>query len=518
MNHPFSGGRASVPAIVLTIICMLVACKSWTEVSEPLQKVRNYRKANEQKIVKEFIDLLAIPNVASDTANIRKNADFIVAMLKRREVETRLLEFKDTPPAVYGELKSKSAAKTIGIYVHYDGQPVDVLQWKTEPWKPVLREGAIDSKTIDLNSVNGPLNPEWRLYARSTGDDKAPISAITTALDAMKVAGISPSVNVKFFFEGEEEAGSPHLPGLMEQYKDLLKADVWLLCDGPVHQSRKQQLFFGARGVMGVELTVYGPTRALHSGHYGNWAPNPIALLANLIASMRDMDGKILIPGFYDSVRPLTESEHKAIVEVPSVDDQMRSELGLAQTEANNALLVERIVSLPALNLRGFQGGNVGEKAANAIPVEAHASIDFRLVPDEKPAKVRELTEEHIKNQGFHIVYEPPTPEIRKQSPKIIYLQWEEGYPAARTSMDLPESKAVIQTIEKSLGIQLIKMPSLGGSIPMYLFVDVLNAPVIGFPIANHDNNQHAANENLRLQNLWDGIEIYAALFSSLQL
>lgn len=233
----------------LTIICVvLLAYTSWADVNEPLQKVRNYRKANEQKIVKEFIDLLAIPNVASDTANIRKNADLIVAMLKRRGVETRLLEFKDTPPAVYGELKTSSAAKTIGIYVHYDGQPVDVSQWKTEPWKPVLREGAIDSKTIDLSSVSGALNPEWRLYARSAGDDKAPISAITTALDAMKAAGISPSVNVKFFFEGEEEAGSPHLPGLMEQYKDLLKADVWFLCDGPVHQSRKQQLFL-ARAV-----------------------------------------------------------------------------------------------------------------------------------------------------------------------------------------------------------------------------------------------------------------------------
>jgi acetylornithine deacetylase/succinyl-diaminopimelate desuccinylase-like protein len=180
--------------------------------------------------------------------------------------------------------------------------------------------------------------------------------------------------------------------------------------------------------------------------------------------------------------------------------------------------LVERVVSIPALNIRGFQGGNVGEKAANAIPIEAKASIDFRLVPDEKPAKVRELTEQHIKNQGFHIVYVPPTPEIRKQFAKLIYLQWDDGYPAARTSIDLPQSQAVINAIEKPLGIQLINMPSLGGSIPMYLFVDVLNTPVIGLPIANHDNNQHAANENLRLQNLWDGIEIYAALFTSLQL
>jgi acetylornithine deacetylase/succinyl-diaminopimelate desuccinylase-like protein len=512
MKIPRPGRWAFVP---VAVICILLAWSSWAQDSS-LKAIRNYRQANERMIVKEFIDLLAIPNVASDKANIRKNADLIVEMLKRRGVESRLLEFKDTPPAVYGELKSPGASKTLGIYVHYDGQPVDPLQWKSEPWKPVLREGATESKTIDLDSVNGPLNPEWRLYARSTGDDKAPISAITAALDAMKAAGISPSVNVKFFFEGEEEAGSPHLPGLMEQYKDILKADVWLLCDGPVHQSRKQQLFFGARGVMGVELTVYGPTRALHSGHYGNWASNPIVLLANLIASMRDMDGKILIPGFYDTVRHLTDSERKALAEVPAADEQMRSELGLVQTEANNASLAERVVSLPALNLRGFQGGNVGEKAANAIPVEANASIDFRLVPDEKPAKVRELTEAHIKAQGFHIVHDPPTPEIRKQFAKIIYLKWEEGYPAARTSIDLPESQALIHTIEKSLGIQLINMPSLGGSIPMYLFVDVLDAPVIGLPIANHDNNQHAANENLRLQNLWDGIEIYAALFANL--
>src|SRR6185295_16693904 len=258
MNYLRSGGRTSMLTSLVTILCIFFAVAARAEVNDSIQKIRNYRKANEQKIVKEFMELLAIPNVASDTANIRKNADLIVEMLKRRGVETRLLEFKDTPPAVYGELKSPSATKTMGIYVHYDGQPVDVSQWKSEPWKPVLREGAVDTKNIDLNSVSGPLNPEWRLYARSTGDDKAPISAITTALDAMTASGISPSVNVKFFFEGEEEAGSEHLPGLMKQYKDLLKADVWLLCDGPVHQSRKLQLFFGARGVMGVEMTVYG--------------------------------------------------------------------------------------------------------------------------------------------------------------------------------------------------------------------------------------------------------------------
>jgi acetylornithine deacetylase/succinyl-diaminopimelate desuccinylase-like protein len=193
----------------------------------------------------------------------------------------------------------------------------------------------------------------------------------------------------------------------------------------------------------------------------------------------------------------------------------LRINFGLAKTEAGNAPLIERTIGMPALNVDGIQGGAVGDTAVNAIPTEAKASFDFRLVPDQKPRVVRELVESHIREQGFFIVDAPPTINQRKQHSNIILLKWEDGYPAARTALDRPECTAVIKTIESSLGIKLIKMPSLGGSIPMYLF-DELNAPVIGLPIANHDNNQHAANENLRLQNLWDGIELYAALFANL--
>jgi acetylornithine deacetylase/succinyl-diaminopimelate desuccinylase-like protein len=399
--------------------------------------------------------------------------------------------------------------------VHYDGQPVDPSQWSSDPWKPVLRESDPNSKEILIDEAASPLNPEWRLYARSTGDDKAPISAILAALDAMKAANMASSVNLKFFFEGEEEAGSPHLETLMTRNRDLLAADVWFLCDGPVHQTRRQQLYFGARGVMGLEMTVFGPVRALHSGHYGNWAPNPLALIANLLASMRDKDGKILIPKFYDNVTPFTEVERKAISEVPSADMDLRVNLGLAKTEAGNASLVERTIGMPALNIRGIQGGGVAEKAANAIPTEAKASIDIRLVPDQQPRIVRQLVEDHIRQQGFFIVDTPPNIDQRKRFANIVMLRWEEGYPAARTSLEKPQCRAVIETMESSLGKKLIVLPSLGGSIPMYLF-DELNAPVIGLPIANHDNNQHAANENLRLQNLWDAIELYAMLFANL--
>jgi len=479
-------------------------------------QIRKYRENHELGIVREFSDLLSIPNVASDSENIQKNADHIRKIMQQRGIQTKLLENGDAPPAVYGELNAEHPKRTLGIYVHYDGQPVDPSQWADGPWTPVLRDGPVEQggKAISLSAILPPLNPEWRIYARSAGDDKAPIEGILAAIDALRAAKIPISSNLKFLFEGEEEAGSPHLGDLMKMNKDLLQADVWLFCDGPVHQSRRMQVFFGVRGVTGLEMTVYGPVRALHSGHYGNWAPNPVSLLANLLAGMRDMDGKIKIAGFYDRVRPLTDLEKKALADVPDVDQELKDSLGLAWTESEGKRLVEAITTLPAMNFRGIQGGKVGDQAANAIPTEASASIDFRLVPDLNPADVMTLVENHIREQGFTIVTEAPDLEARKRHPKIVKLKWESGYPASRVSMDLPVAQEIIRTIERTTGSPVIKLPSLGGSAPLYLFQEILKTPVIGVPIANHDDNQHAANENLRLQNLWDAIEIYAGLFA----
>lgn len=353
------------------------------------------------------------------------------------------------------------------------------------------------------------------MYARSAGDDKAPIIAILAAFDSLQAANTSPSVNLKFFFEGEEEASSPHLASIFDKYADLLKADVWLLCDGPVHQTRRMQVYFGVRGITELQMTVYGPNRALHSGHYGNWAPNPIALLINLLSTMRDVDGNIQIKGFYDDVRPLTKAEQDALAEVPNTDADIRRELALTWTEGSPRLLAE-LITRPAMNFRGIKAGHVGEKTTNSISTEATVSIDFRLVPDQSPDRVRTLIEQHISQQGFFIVHQTPTMEVRQQHAKVVKLEWGNGYPASRTSMDLPISKAVVRTIEESLGQPAIKLPTLGGSVPMYLFVDKLKAPVVGLPIVNHDNNQHAANENLRLQNLWDGIDIFSGLLGRL--
>src|SRR5215472_6172858 len=486
--------------------------------TELREQVRAYRVANERQIIADFTRFLQIPNLASDVPNIRRNAEAIIAMMKARQIETNLLEVPGAPPVVFGELNTPGAKSTITFYAHYNGQPVDPTQWQNSPWSPVLRPAGPGGSEagIDPTSAAAPLDPESRIYARSASDDKAPIICFMAALDALRAAHIPLSVNLRFFLEGEEEAGSPHLQALLDKYSDRLHTDVWILCDGPVHQSHRMQVFFGARGTTDLEMTVYGPNRGLHSGHYGNWAPNPIVLLTHLLDSMRDTDGRILISGFYDDVRPLSDKERRALAEVPNSDDALKKELGLGWTEGGATPLAEEILK-PAMNVRGIQGGHVGRQAANVISSEASASIDFRLVPDQTLERVRRLVDDHIAKQGFFIVRETPDTAVRLGHPRIIKLQWGAGYPAARTPMDLPASRAVVEVIEKTIGRPIVKMPGLGGSIPMYLFAGpAARTPVIGVPIANYDNNQHSANENIRLQNLWDGIEIFAGLFAGL--
>jgi acetylornithine deacetylase/succinyl-diaminopimelate desuccinylase-like protein len=482
-----------------------------------VQRVRAWRKTHEVAIVHELAALLRQPNVASDREGIERSATAIAAILQRRGIRTELLRVEGAPPAVYGEIPSAGARRTILVYAHYDGQPVDPTQWSGGPWIPALRDRPVEAggREIPWDSLHEPLDPEWRLYGRSSSDDKAPIVGWMAALDALRAVGIPPSVNVKFLFEGEEEAGSPHLGSLLEAHASRLRGDVWLFCDGPVHPTRRMQVYFGARGITEAELTVYGAARRLHSGHYGNWAPNPIAELAGLLAGIRDDHGRIRIDRFEEDVRPLIAAEKDALAKVPDADRALAHDLALGRTESPGESLIQAI-HRPAVNFRGIAGGDVGDRATNSIPTEASVSIDFRLVPDQTPQGVRERFEAHLRRLGYRIVTEAPDASLRRESPRLVRLRWGTGYPAARTSMDLPVSRAVLRLLDQARGEPVIRLPSLGGSIPIFLFFEKLRTPVIGIPIANHDNNQHAANENLRLQNLWDGIETYAALLADL--
>ncbi len=478
------------------------------------QAARQWRETHERAILSEFIDLLSQPNLARDNTAIRKNAAAVSALLERRGVKTRLLEVPGAPPAVFGEIDTPGATRTVIFYAHYDGQPLDPKEWATPPWQPVLRDRPLekDGRVIPLPQT-GKIDPEWRLYARSASDDKAPIIAIATALDALKASHIPLRQNIKFVFEGEEEAGSPHLAQIIAANKELLKSDVWLICDGPVHQSRRQQIVFGARGIVEVDVTVYGPNHELHSGHYGNWAPNPAFMLARLLATMRDDDGRATVAHFYDGIEPLTETEKRAIAEAPDVDADLRRELSLGRTEGGGRKLVE-LLNYPSLNVRGMSSARTGAGASNVIPASATATIDMRLVKGITPEMAAQRLTDHIRAQGYFIVENEPDAQTRMQHPKVARVVVEPGgYNASRTSMDLPISQLVLKTAESARG-PVVKLPTMGGSVPLFMIEDILHAPTITVPIVNHDNNQHSFNENIRIQNLWDGIELLGALLA----
>jgi acetylornithine deacetylase/succinyl-diaminopimelate desuccinylase-like protein len=457
---------------------------------------RQWRTQHEAEIIQEFTTVLSIPNVASDHENIERNAELLKSMLQKRGVDSRLLTEEGANPVVFGEIKTPNAKHTIVFYAHYDGQPVTPSEWEgTAPFTPVVRK------------VNG----EDRMFARSASDDKGAIMAQLAALDALRAAQIPFQSNIRFVWEGEEEAGSPHLEAILNANRELVHGDVWLVCDGPVDQSGQQTVVFGARGDTHLEVTIFGPIRGLHSGHYGNWAPNPAMMLAQLLAGMKDQEGNVLIPHFYDDISPLSALEKQAIAEAPVNDDALRQELGLGHVDGGGKRLLE-LLNLPTLNVNGMAAANVGARANNVIPSRAVADLDLRLVVGEHWQEQQKRVVDYIRSQGYFVVDSEPPSDVLRAHPRVAMVTSDDfGYDAVRTSMDLPIAQEVIAAVESARG-KVVKWPTMGGSVPLGAMERAANTHTITVPIANHDNNQHSANENIRLQNLWDGIETMAAL------
>lgn len=488
--------------------------------SEETLRIRTIRQQRENVWLQEYVRFLSIPNVAADKAGLKRNADFIMQMMQQRNIQrVQLLSDGNaaTTPAIYGEVNVPGATRTLIFYAHYDGQPVDSSQWARglKPFVRRLVKGSLEqgATMIAFPSVAGKYDPDWRIYARGASDDKAGIMAILNAYEVVKRAGLPLSYNIKFFFEGEEEAGSPNLGGIFDKHKDLLRSDLWVICDGPVHQSGKKAILFGARGDAHVDITLYGATRPLHSGHYGNWAPNPGLLLAKLLASMKDEKGRVTIRGFYDDVIPLTEQEKKAIRDMPPVGNQLKEELHFVGEEMPGVELGEAIM-LPSLNINGMQSGNTGAKASNVIPTTATAVLDLRMVPGNDYKKQQDRVINHIREQGYYITEEEPTDAERKIFSRIARVKKSGGYNAQRTPMDLPVVQQVIEAVKSTTADKVVLIPTMGGSLPLFLFEKHLNAKTITVPVANHDNNQHAENENIRIRNLWNGIETMAAIMT----
>jgi len=496
------------------LILLLCGAATLAAADDTTSRVRAWRMDHEKQILLELFDFLSIPNVASNTADIKRNADALVRMLEQHRFAPETIS-AGGPPLVVAERRLPNVRRTITLYFHYDGQPVDPAEWTYEgPFRPVIvaaHEPA--GRTITLASWQDAIDPEWRVYARSASDDKSPIVAFLAAIEALDSENIALTSNIRVIVEGEEEAGSPHLDAALRDHADKIRGDALVLVDGPRHASDRATVSFGARGIMNALITVYGPSRDTHSGNYGNWAPNPALALARLLASMKDDNGRVTIDGFYDDVVPLTAEERKAIDEIPDVAPVLLKAFGFAKPESPDRLELRH--NLPALNINAIEaGGGIGGQGRTIVPATASARLDLRFVKAVDPSKQFERLVNHIRKQGYFLVEKDPDEATRAAHPLIASVSRIGGYPAGRTAMNVPIARAITKAVSDAAGGQIVRLPTIGGSAPFYLFSDVLEVPTIGLSIVNFDNNQHGANENLRIKNLWEGIETMAAILT----
>ena len=484
--------------------------------------VERYVGEHQQEILGELVSLLSIPNVASDKPNIRRNAQLLSEMLRRRGFASEILE-TDVNPLVYGELRVPGASRTILWYAHYDGQPFDARLWKQESaFKPILRDGRMEEGAREIpNFASLKTYPSGaRVYARSASDDKAPIVALLAAMDALRASGLQPKSNVRLILDGEEEAGSRGLISSLTRYKDKYRADVMLVLDGPLHSSGRPTIVFGGRGIATLELTVFGPKFALHSGHYGNWVPNPAMDLIHLLGSMKDDNGRVLVEGFYDDVPPLSPEEKRILASVPDNPQELMQFFGISRTDKVGGSLQEAL-QYPSLNVRGLRSAYVGSEVRTVIPESATASIDIRLVKETDPDRMVRRVLDHIRKQGFQIVDKEPDDATRARYPRIVMVNSGSGgasfsaTKAYRTEMNLPVALEITNTMQRTWNQTPVRIRTMGGTVPMAPFAETFGFPIISIPVVNFDNNQHSENENLRLENLWKAIVTFAAVLAN---
>jgi acetylornithine deacetylase/succinyl-diaminopimelate desuccinylase-like protein len=500
----------------LAAVCLALLCPDAAAQPPGLRgEVEAWVDRHQQAVVRELADLLSIPNVAADVDNIRRNAVHLRDMLARRGFAAEILE-TDGNPLVYGELRVPGATRTLLLYSHYDGQPVEPSLWQQEdPFTPILRDGRLEDGARVLPALRDHerFEPDWRIYARSASDDKSPIVALCAAIDALKASGRTPTSNLRVILDGEEEAGSPNLVPAIARYREKLAADVMLILDGPVHPSGRPTLVFGARGIVPVTLTVYGPKFALHSGHYGNWVPNPAQRLARLLASMKDDEGNVLVDGFYDGIEPLAAEEREVLEAVPDESARLLRLFGVARPERPDRSLQEGL-QIPTLNVRGMSSAFVGAAARTVIPDTAIAEIDIRLVVETPADAMAEKLRAHLVRQGYHVVDDDPDDATRTAHPSIVRMQARSGTNAYRTSPLLPISRRLSTALERTFGEPPVRIRTSGGTVPIAPFIEAMGFPAISVPTVNFDNNQHGENENVRLGHFFRGIVTIAAVLS----
>jgi acetylornithine deacetylase/succinyl-diaminopimelate desuccinylase-like protein len=471
-----------------------------------------------QATLREYLDLVALPNDAIKPADIQRNVDFLARAFAKRGFTTAALD-NQGKPLLFAEWPTHvPGAKTVLFYLHLDGQPVVDREWsQPNPWQPVVKKrtaaGGWDIVASDALFAK-PLDPELRVFGRSTSDDKAPIMMFLAAFDGLHQLGVQPAINVKVIIDSEEEKGSPTIRGVVEAHKDQLRCDALIIMDGPRHASERPTLVFGNRGASHVTLTVYGPRQPLHSGHYGNYVPNPAIRLARLIASMKDDAGRVTVAGYYDRIK-LTAAEKKLLAATGDDEIAIRKRVGIRTAEKVGGNLQEAL-QFPSLNVLGMAAASIGDKASNIIPHQATAELDLRTTPETPPEYLFGLLQKHVEAQGYHLVKAAPTDDERAGFDKLASLSLGISGRAERTPIDSPIGAWAYAALQRtSLRGDPVRIRMMGGSVPTDSLVEVLGAPFVIVPLVNGDNNQHTFDENLRMGHYVEGIRAIAGLLRS---
>ena len=452
-------------------------------------------------VITEHRDLASIPNDSNYPEDMDKNAAWIKSAYEKRGFKVELLE-TETVPVIYCQYTIDDQLPTVLFYIHYDGQPVDPSKWDQEhPFTPIIRDENGKERSYEEKSS---WNDDWRIYARAAADDKAPIITMLYAMDYLSSKSIVPSYNIKIIMDGEEERGSAGLLYSLDHYRSYYDADHLIIMDGPVHPSNEPTLTFGCRGIASITLTVYGPRTPQHSGHYGNYAPNPGFLASNLLASMKDLDGRVLIDGFYEDIN-LTPDVKEILDAVPDNPDMINKLVGIAQPDKVGDNYQESI-QFPSLNIRGMSSGWIGRQTRTIVPDRVIIQLGIRLVLETDGEKMIKLVKNHIQSQGFMVLDREPTEEERLTHPRITTFISRHATNAFRTEIDSQMGSWVSKALTKVHKKDPIRIRTMGGTIPVTPMIKKLDIPAVIVPIVNMDNNQHSPNENIRVGNLRNGI------------
>jgi acetylornithine deacetylase/succinyl-diaminopimelate desuccinylase-like protein len=461
-----------------------------------------------------YREFLALPNDALHPDDIEALVTWMESAFAGRGFRTQRIPTRGNP-ALFAERLQGQAGRTVLVYLQADGQPVDPSAWaQANPFVPVLKakDEQGDWRQIPWESMDEGFDPDWRVFARSASDSKGPMAQFMMAVELLDELDAAPGYNLKVIIDTEEELGSPHLADAIRANRELLAADLLLIFDGPPHASNRPTVTFGARGIMTATLVAYGPRVAQHSGHYGNFVPNPAFDLARILASLKTPDGVVAIPGFYDGVT-LSDEDKAMLARVPDDEEAILEGMGIARAESV-APTLQQAIQYPSLNVRGLAAGWTGEQARTVIPPAATAELDIRLVKESDPERLIGLLREHIESLGYTVLDHPPGAEERPQYGRIVSLNHEVSYGAFRSPMDSVAGSLAIAGLEALYGEEPILIRSMGGSIPIAPIIDALGVPAAIVPTVNIDNNQHSPNENLRLGSFFEGIVMLMAVLS----